>query len=62
MAPIKYGLEVHVRAKDNTMEWVRMRPTGSDEPYVWDTHEKAERMAYICFGNNPAIIRVVEVK
>ena len=41
-------------------EWKDVHPTGG-KPYEYDTNREAEHMAYICYGNDPSIVRVVEV-
>ena len=57
-----YRFQVYIETDQRLkkMEWKDVHPTGG-QPYEYDTKEEAERMAYICYGNDPSIVRVVEV-
>ena len=55
-----YRLQVKVRTRPNEYEWHDVYPTGG-KPYEYDTRKEAEDMARICYGSDPAIVRVVEV-
>lgn len=61
---MEYGIEVRVFVRKeqgaDIYEWRDMRPTGG-KPYRYATRREAENMAYICYGNDPSICRVVEV-
>lgn len=43
-----------------TERWADVRPAGG-KPYEYDTRAEAENMARVCYGNDPAIVRVSEV-
>jgi len=55
---MKYGLQVHVETQIGKV-WVHLRPSSGD-PYQWKTRAEAEQAAYMCYGNDPDIVRVVE--
>lgn len=60
---MKYGFDVFAfvgkkNGKD-IYEWKAVHPTGG-QPYRYDTREEAERMARICYGSDPSIVRVTE--
>jgi hypothetical protein len=56
-----FRFQVHLDAGKPTDRWEDVRPTGG-QPYEYPTREEAEKNAYICYGKDPSIVRVVEVK
>ena len=59
-----YSIEVLIPNPDacKPAEWKKIRPTGGD-PYVWETREEAANMRRICYPDqNPAEVRIIEVK
>lgn len=59
---MKFGLEVFVNGPKGIQEWTRLRPSGSKVPYEWDNRAIAERYAKMSYGNDPRIVRVVEIQ
>ncbi len=60
---MKYRFQVRVLIDARTKEhaWKDVHASGAPTPYEYTTRAEAERMAYICYGNDPTIVRVVEV-
>jgi len=63
---MKYGLQVKVNIAGK-FEWRDIRPSNDprfrsveSEPYRFADRGEAERMARICYGGDPDIVRIVE--
>lgn len=57
---MKYRFQVHLDVGQKTDRWSDVHPTGGT-PYEYTTRKEAEDMARICYGNDPAIVRVIEI-
>jgi len=58
---MKYRFQVHLDRGTKTERWADVHPTGGPA-YEYATRKEAEDMAYICYGQDHAIVRVVEVE
>jgi len=57
---MKYRFQVCLDKGTDKERWADVRPAGG-APYEYATRDEAERMAYICYGNDHTIARVVEL-
>jgi hypothetical protein len=55
-----YRFQVRLDVGKKTERWEDVHPVGG-APYQYATRAEAENMARICYGNDPAIVRVREV-
>jgi len=58
---VHYRFEVCIDKGTERERWADVRPSGG-EPYEYPTHEEAERMANLCYGRDPSIVRVRKVE
>jgi hypothetical protein len=59
----KYRFQVCLDRGTDKERWEDVYPHGSGgQPYEYDTWAEAEKMAYICYGRDPQIVRVREVE
>lgn len=56
-----FRFQVAIENRDGTKEWKDVHPVGG-APYEYSTRQQAQDMARLCYGNDPAIVRVIEIK
>jgi hypothetical protein len=60
---MKYRFQVHLDVGRINERWEYVHPNGrQNEPYTYVTRREAEDMARMCYGNDPSLVRVVEIE
>ena len=55
-----YRFQVCLDKGTKTERWADVHPVGG-KPYEYATRKEADNAAYVCYGNDHTIVRVVEV-
>jgi hypothetical protein len=59
--PYRFQVRVCVNTTTKEHKWKDVHPNNEQQPYEYETRAEAEKMAYICYGNDPTIVRVVKI-
>lgn len=60
----KYRFQVCLNKGTDKERWSTVCPTFNGKvglPYEYNTYDEAKDMARMCYGNDPSLVRVVEV-